>query len=278
MPVAVPGNMLCRAPAPLHAPESTPPRHASAQWPCPVLQAFAKLPPMGFRRDEEPNRLYILVDGSATPDAWGAGAGIVGASFERVAGDGLARYNWCGGGPRSTFLSELHYHKDDKDATAEAMALLAGVILNIEYCQENDCRPLHIVVDRASGMSNLGGCGNPGPRLRAVLEHVARNLLWLLARHGRVVFLNKKKLGNISHLHSWLPDGLATRGRKTGNVPSIHAAPLPAHWREWFNFSFDGPPNDLVSLTVSLKSPEIGAAYESCWKLSRTGSTAALSV
>ena len=68
---------------------------------------------MGFRRDQELNKLQILVDGSATPDDWGAGAGIVGSSFQRVAGDGLDSYNWCGGEPKSTFLQELHSPTDD---------------------------------------------------------------------------------------------------------------------------------------------------------------------
>lgn len=273
----VPNNMLApypaseRQPRPALAPPPVPcvalvpqparhpalaPQPVPAPGPLQVPLSVARLPPLGVTRVQQPSRYHVLVDASATTSGWGVGACIVVDGFVRRPDDGLGRFDWSGGGPKSEFFEELRRLSptDDTDATAEAVALMAGVLLSWEFCQEQDLKEaVPIVTDRPANLSNLGNRGHAGPVLTAALEIVARHVLCLAQHYGPVVFLNKHRISAMDNTHDWLPDRLAARGRTTGTMTCVHQHPLAANWRESFHMAFDGPAGNVRSLTFIAK-------------------------
>ena len=257
----------CAAVAP---PAPQPPLH--------LAQALQHAPPAPQHAPVLPLRRFIVVDGSATLSAWGVGAAVVGPSLCRELGDPMGRYDWCGGGRKEEFFAEQRRsgRKDDTSATAEAVAILAGVMLNAEFCQDQGLqKALPVITDKPSVLANLAGRGNAGPALEAACEKVALSLVDLVRHRGPVLFLSKHKIDAMRNTHGWLPDGLATRGRIRGGLGEPAGPRLPTDWRSWFEFHFEGELADPVSLTVSACALPVAGAFEFCNRLPRGGSEAA---
>jgi hypothetical protein len=226
------------------------------------------------QHDPQDCQCWVVVDGSAAKTNWGVGAAIVGPTLARVFGDGLARYNWHGGGLQCDFFAGLRKtttETGDTDATAEVLALLAGIMLNAEFCQERSLqKALVIIGDRGSVIENLAGCGKPGPVLAAAIERVAIELLPLALHYGPVVFLNKNRISAMDGTHGWLPHGLAKVGRQTGNMSMFALHPrLVLGWREWFDFDLVGKGENVISLTVTARPCHIPDGCKPCSKLPR---------
>lgn len=256
------------------------PPPVQASHPATSHPALALPPPQPSRLPAVPPlRRFIVVDGSATSSDWGVGAAVVGPSLRREPGDPMSRWDWCGGGSKADFFAEQRRlgRKDDTSAVAEAVALLAGLMLDAEFCQDQGIKTLlPIITDKASILSNLDGRGNAGPALEAACSKIALSLMDLVRHHGQVIFLNKHKIEAMRNTHNWLPDKLAARGRIAGGMGEPPGPPVPADWRSWFQFRFDGEdPSSPVSLTVSARALPVAGAFEFCNRLPRGGTAAA---